>query len=381
MAIELSQLKEKREKRKGKSSFYENIIKLLNTDISFKSSKLSDKKKERFYAELQILLSSGIDIKSAFDIIVDEQTKKQDKELFSTISNKVLKGVSVSKALEESKMFSPYEYYSLQIGEESGEINRVLEELAQYFAKRIKQKRQLTNAFSYPVLVLITALAAVFFMMNYMVPMFVDVFSRFHGELPALTKFIVQLSAFTNKYFIVFVLIIIGLFVVRFIVKKHEWYRKLAGIIILRLPFWGNITKMIYFERMAQSMALLISSRTPLLNAVHLVRNMIVFYPYVKALEVIEHDIMKGKHLYESMAKFSLFDKRVISLIKVAEEVNQLDTIFEKLSKQYSEELEYKLSVLSSLLEPFLIIFVGLIVGIILIAMYLPMFQLSTSIY
>ena len=138
---------------------------------------------------------------------------------------------------------------------------------------------------------------------------------------------------------------------------------------------------MIYFERFSQSLALLISSKTPLLNAIQLVKNMIVFYPYVKALNVIEKDIMQGMQLNESMSKFPLFDKRVISLIKVAEEVNQLDTIFQKLSKQYSEELEHKLSILSSLLEPVLIIFVGLIVGIILIAMYLPMFQLSTSIY
>lgn len=381
MAIEISDIKVKKEKKQRENAPFEQIIKLLNTDISFSSSKLSDKKKERFYSELHILLSSGIDIKSAFDIIVDEQTKKQDKELYSSIASKVLKGESLSIALKESKMFSPYEYFSLQIGEESGEINRVLEELAQYFAKRIKQKRQLTNAFSYPVLVLVTALAAVIFMMNYMVPMFVDVFSRFQGELPSLTKFIVKLSAFTNQYFLLFVVILIGLWGVRFLVRNQNWYQNIAGKLILRIPFWGNITKMIYFERMAQSMALLISSRTPLLNAVQLVKNMIVFYPYMKALEVIENDIMHGKHLHESMAKFSLFDKRVISLIKVAEEVNQLDSIFEKLSKQYAEELEHKLGVLSSLLEPFLIIFVGLIVGIILIAMYLPMFQLSTSIY
>ncbi|OFX26851.1 MAG: hypothetical protein A2033_08155 [Bacteroidetes bacterium GWA2_31_9] len=128
-------------------------------------------------------------------------------------------------------------------------------------------------------------------------------------------------------------------------------------------------------------MALLIASRTPMLRAIQLVRNMIGFYPFEKALDIIDSDIMSGKSLHESMKKFSIFDNRTISLVKVAEEVNQLDTIFERLNKQYSDELEHRIGMMSSLLEPAMIIFVGVLVGVILVAMYLPLFQLSTSIY
>ena len=108
---------------------------------------------------------------------------------------------------------------------------------------------------------------------------------------------------------------------------------------------------------------------------------MIGFYPFEKALEKIDQDILHGKDLHQSMKQFALFDKRMISLIRVAEEVNQLDKIFERLNKQYSEELEHQISIMASLLEPLMIILVGVLVGTILVSMYLPLFQLSSSIY
>ncbi|MCK4661789.1 MAG: type II secretion system F family protein [Bacteroidales bacterium] len=383
MGIDLKNIKkiDKKEKPINQSKSNNQIFAFLNKDISLFGTKLKDIKKERFYSEIGILLASGIDIKTSLDIIVDEQTKSADKELFESINNRVLNGDSLSEAINYTNKFSPYEYYSLKIGEESGKMNEVLNELTTFYSKKIKQKRQLTNAFSYPVLVLFIAIAAVVFMMNYMVPMFVDVFTRFQGDLPGITKTIVNISNFTSEYFIWFFVLVIILIVVYLFVKKKNWYRNISSKILLKFPILGNIVKMIYLERFCQSMALLIGSKNPMLNSIKLIGNMISFYPFEKALNKIEEDILIGKSLNESMAKFSLFDKRMISLVKVGEEVNQLDTIFSKLNKQYSDELEHKISLISSMLEPILIIFIGLIVGVILIAMYLPMFQLSTSIY
>ena len=130
-----------------------------------------------------------------------------------------------------------------------------------------------------------------------------------------------------------------------------------------------------------QSMALLISSKTPMLRAIQLVCNMIAFHPYQVALSRIEDDILHGRSLHESMAHFSIFDRRTVSLVKVAEEVNQLDTIFAILNEQYSQELEHQTALIGSMLEPLMIIFVGLLVALILIAMYLPMFQLSSTVF
>ena len=382
MSIDLSTIKTKiKEKEPKKLSEGKGIFDFLNKDITFTRKGLKDIKKEQFYSELNILLSSGIDVRTAMDIIVSEQTNKREKELFQLLMQRVLDGESLSESMLISGNFTPYEYYSIKIGEESGKMNDVLKDLSIYFTKKIKQKKQFTSALTYPTLVLFTAIGAVLFMMNFIVPMFVDVFKRFKGELPPLTKMVVSISEwFTHYIGIIFLLLAIFIAGLYFLRKKN-WYRRVSSSILLKLPLAGVLIHKIYLARFCQSMALLMGAKTPMLKAINLVKNMIDFYPYHQALTIIENDILYGKPLYESMEQFTIFDKRTISLTKVAEEINQLDVVFAKLNEQYSDELEHRIGLLSSLLEPAMIIFVGLLVGVILIAMYMPMFQLGTSMY
>jgi type IV pilus assembly protein PilC len=108
---------------------------------------------------------------------------------------------------------------------------------------------------------------------------------------------------------------------------------------------------------------------------------MIDYYPIQSALAVVEDDIMHGKLLNESMRAFPIFPKKMTALIKVAEEVNKLDVIFQSLDEQYSKELDHKSEVFGKLLEPFIIVFISVIVGFIIIAMYLPMIEINTGLF
>jgi type IV pilus assembly protein PilC len=221
----------------------------------------------------------------------------------------------------------------------------------------------------------------VVFMLKFIVPMFVDVFKRFNGEMPALTKNIIALSSFFKAY--IWYMMLALLCIIGFIlsVRKTEYFRARSSVILLKLPLFGDIIQKIYITRFCQSMALLLGAKTPMLRSLGLVKHMIGFYSFEKAIETMESDIFHGKLLHQSMAQFKLFDRRIISLVRVAEEVNQLEIIFTKLNNQYSEELEHRIGMLSSLLEPIMIVIVGGLVSVILISMYLPLFQLSSSIY
>jgi type IV pilus assembly protein PilC len=126
-------------------------------------------------------------------------------------------------------------------------------------------------------------------------------------------------------------------------------------------------------------MTLLIGSRIPLLKAIDLVNAMIGFYPIEASLKKVQERILQGESLYKSLEEHAIYPKRMVYLIKVGEEVNQLELFFSTISKQYTEEVEHKTAMISSLMEPFLIIFLGLVVGVILVSMYLPLFQLSNS--
>ena len=369
-------------KKKTKVSVKESnggLLGLLNKDISFGSKELNDKKKEALYLELSSLLQAGINLKSSLELVTSDQQNQKDKLLFVEIQKQVLAGSALSQALEQSGKFSLYEVYSLQIGEETGQLVEVLQDLARFYQNKIKQRRKIVSSLTYPCVVLTTSLGAVFFMLKFVVPMFGDVFKRFGGKLPWLTEKIIGISqSMENNFWRVFiVLMLVAAFL--FSARKTQRFRELASKFLLKIPIAGNLVQKIYLARFCNSMRLLINAHLPLLRAIALCRQMIGYYPIESSLQQVEDDIMKGKSLHQSLEQFGVYPSKMIQLIKVGEETNQLDYFFAKISDQYIEEVEYKTSTLSSMMEPLIIIFLGLIVGLILVSMYLPLFQMSNT--
>lgn len=356
-----------------------SLTELLNKDIKLFKPGFNDKKKERFYSELNILFDSGVDIKTSLELIADQQDKEQDKALFETIKNVVVGGKNLSEALEISGQFSAYEYQSIKIGEESGKLNMVLIELADYFNRKIAQKRQMVSALSYPAIVMVVAFGAVYLMLSVVVPVFADMYKSLHSELPLLTQYVMKASKFMSKYSLFVMLSVTGLIMFFYKAKEKIWFRKYSSAFLLKIPTLGALIQKIYLARFCKSMNLLLSAKTPLVTAIDMVKDMVGFYPIEYSLEIVKNDIMKGESLYKSLSSFSIYERRMLSLIKVGEEVNQLDSIFGKLSKQYMDDVDYQSGLLKTAIEPVLMLFIGAFVGIIVVALYLPMFNLITA--
>jgi len=355
------------------------LVAFLNRDISFGGKELNDKKKEYLYLELSSLLLAGINLKSSFELITTGLSNEKDKELYRNIQDAVLKGVTFSQALQQTGRFSLYEVFSLQIGEETGKLVEVLQDLAKFYQNKIKQRRKIVSALTYPCVVMSTSLAAVFFMLKFVVPMFGDVFKRFGGHLPWITEKIIGIStAMENNFWrFIILVILVTIFILR--TRKTEQFRRLASQVLLRLPVIGNMIQKIYLARFCNSMRLLINAKLPLLRAIALIRQMISFYPIESSLQKVENDIMNGQSLHQSLQQFGIYPAKMIQLVKIGEETNQLDYFFGKISDQYIEEVEHQTATLSSIMEPLIVIFLGLIVGVIMISMYLPLFQMSNS--
>lgn len=363
---------------KKKSSF--DLDKVLKTELSFLGTSFNAKKKEAFYTELSILLDAGVSLKDGLSLLEEEQKKQIDRELINSMVNSLVTGSSFSKAIYKNSKFSEYEYYSIKIGEETGTLKKVCKELGAYFQGRNEQKRNISNALSYPIVVFSTAFLAVLFMLNYVVPMFAEIFKQNKVELPQLTKAVIYLSNGLQNNFYIILFLCIFLIVMFKLVSKKKIFKKYAAAILLRVPFVGEFLRKIYMAQFTQATALLVGARVPILNSIQLTKKMISFYPMKEALEAIENDILLGNSLSVALKKQSIFDKKMISLIKVAEETNQNVFIFERLTLQYNEEVKQQSKMLSTILEPLIIIVLGAIVALVLIAMYMPMFQLSTVI-
>ena len=355
-----------------------DLEKLLKTEINVSGKSFSNKKKEAMYTELSVLLYAQINLKEALTLITQEQKKQSDKELLEKIVAALLQGSNFSESIKDNHNFTEYEYYSLKIGEETGTLQKVTKELGLFFRRRNEQRRTVLNALSYPIVVLITALLAVLFMLRYVVPMFADIFKQHQAELPWLTKMVIKASNFFQQYFWILMIIILALVILKKAVSKKSWYKKYTAKIVLKIPFIGELMRKMYIGQFTQAVALLTTAKVPVLSSIQLTKKMIDFYPLQIALHDIESKILSGNSLSESLQPHKIFDAKMISLLKVAEQTNQNEFIFERLTTQYNDEIQYKSKMLSTVLEPLIIIFLGAMVAIILIAMYLPMFTLST---
>jgi len=357
-----------------------SIEDLLKKEISLFGDSFNNKKKQAFYQELAVLLKAGVSFKEGLSLIVESLKKTADKELIQSILNQVVNGKPFSEALSASKSFTEYEYYSIQIGEETGTTAQVCNELGHFFERKNEQKRIIVAALTYPSIVLSTAVLVVIFMLSYVVPMFQDIFKQNNMELPFLTQIIVQLSGLTKTYGVYFIVILIAfVFSTRFF-KNNARYKRALHYSLIKIPVLGSFMTKVYLAQFTQAVTLLTTAKVPLLNSIQMVKKMIRFVPLQEALGEVEKSILKGNSLSSSLKNTPLFDNRIISLVKVAEETNQTEYVFKQLSEQYNQEVVQQSKIMTTVLEPFIILFVGVLVAVLLVAMYLPMFQLSSAI-
>ena len=351
---------------------------LLSKEIHLFGSAFGTKKKEAFYTELHLLLSAGVPLKEVLVLISKESGKPAEQKLFQEIISEILKGKTFSAAMKTQKSFSNYEYYSIKIGEETGTLKKVCKALGNYYHGKNEQRKTIINALSYPIVVMCTAFLAVLFMLQFVVPMFASIFEQNKVPLPVLTKAVIFFSEGFQDNILVLFLAGVAFSVALKLLSKTERFQIYFTGMLLKLPYIGELLRKMYMAQFTQATALLVGSNVPMLQSVQLTKEMIAFYPMRQALQSVEQDLLSGNLLSASLSKLALFDRKMVSLIKVAEETNQNSFIFERLASQYNREVAQNSKVLSTVLEPLIIVFLGIVVALVLIAMYMPMFQLSS---
>lgn len=350
---------------------------IMKRDLIVLKKTFGPKKKEAFYVELSLLLKAGVRLINSLELLADNQKSKREKALLKVLVRDIEGGRDFSRAVEHLPEFTQYEYYSLKIGEETGTLDQVTEALGDYFIRRNEQRRNLISALTYPIIVLTVATLSVIFMLQFIVPMFQEIFRQNNVQLPAITRMILSVSGMIEDYGpVALVAVAALLFTRRFFVKK-EWYRRSRDRALLRVPYLGSFIRNSYMAQFTQAISLLVSAKVPVLKSLGLVREMIRFHPIQEAVARIEGQILKGKSLSESMSAEPIFDQKMVSLIQVSEQTNQTEFVFGRLNVLYNQQVAQQSKLFSTALEPIIIVIVAVIVGVILIAMYLPMFGLS----
>lgn len=349
-------------------------------DLSIGNKKPSIAFKERFFLELATLLEAGMDLKAVLELLEQEYKNEKETQTVKQVKGKVVAGASFSEALQKVGSFSAYEYYSVKIGEETGQLVKVAYEIASYYSRKRKQRKQIISALSYPMVIMLTSFLAVGFMLGFIVPMFTDVFKRFNGELPYITQLIINLSGFITDHLYSGMAFLLVAIAALYFISSFQAVQRSFSMAILKIPVLGSFIKTVYLARFNTSLALLVASKVPLLEALKLVGLMVNFYPIERAIKQMEGDILQGESFHLSLGKHAIFSNQMVAMIKVGEEVNKLDVFLERMAMRCEEDIDQRTQLLTTFLEPFMIIVLGIMVGVILVAMYLPMFELSTSI-
>ncbi|MET1260656.1 type II secretion system F family protein [Flagellimonas sp. DF-77] len=359
-------------------AFNQRMEILLQKEVTLFGGWLNARRKEDFYTQMGVLLKAGVHLRESLAIFTQNQKEGKRQSYFEAMLQELDKGRSLSEIVADRKEFSEYERYSIHIGEQSGTLAKVVEQLALFYKRKNDQGRNVRNALTYPVIILCTAILVVVFMLRMVVPMFEDIFRQNGVELPAITKGIIAASNFVKDYGTALLFAMFALWILkRFVLNGKEFERRKQKL-YLKLPILGPFLKTFYLAQFTQAVALLTASKVPIVESIRMARRMIAFYPLQNSLERMEDRILKGVSLSDSFKGDTLFDSKMASLIKVAEETNQTEFIFERLNGQYATELEQKSKMIATLLEPFIIVAIGFFVGVILVAMYLPMFKLSS---
>lgn len=347
-----------------------------------KYSTLSNSKKELLYSSLSSLLVAGLDFSSSFNMMIECEDCKQIKVLLSGLYEQTIRGSMLWQSMKWSEAFSAIDYGVVKIGEETGKLSQALMFLSDYYHKIEERKKMIKNAVSYPVIIIITAILVMSFMIVVIVPMFEQVYARMGRELPQMTQFIVKIANGFPTICVIALATITIIFMLLYVYRDNERVQKYMGEVTLHMPFIGGIVRKTFQYSFCRLLSLLILSGIPLLHSIHIMEEILVFYPYRKSLEYISSEIYRGVSFSIAMTKDErLYGKKLIALLKVGEETNTLGTMLLKQSDELSTELEYKYKFIGSVLEPLLIIGVGFLVAILLIAMYLPMFKLSGIVY
>ena len=361
-------------KKEGKS-----ITDFLNQDIRL-SKHLSNKDLEYVYNQLQILIESGLDLHASIELIINTSAKRKYLvKILEQIKNSMLSGISFSESLEKTEAFLPFDYYAIKIGEESGKLVEVFTDLRAHYTKRIATKRLLVSSLTYPIIVITFTIAVVFFLMTFLVPMFKDMFQKVGGELPAITQYVINTSSFVENNIGTLAISLLVCIVLFSYLKKQPVVRRQFDYFILKIPFLKVFVQKANLLRYLQLMLLLNRSYVPLMDSLSLIQKSTTFYPLNDVIDDLKADLLKGRLISESMQKHSIFEPKLVALVRVGEEGNQLPMIYERLIDQYQEDITHLNKVLTTFIEPIIVLFLGIIVAIVLISMYMPLFDINSG--
>ena len=356
---------------------------IINKDISFFSFSRKVKTKDIaiFCRQFNVMLNAGVTIISCLDILRYQTENKRLKRVIDIAYEDVQKGLTFSEALKNQKsIFPELLIYMIEAGEVSGTLDIIMDRMALHYEKENKIKGKVQSAMMYPIILSIVSLLIIIFLLTFVMPIFLSMFTSSGVELPLPTRILMSLGEQikTYWYIILGVLVVLIYSIRKYIATDNGSF--LVDVIKMKIPVIKGTTQKLVTSRFTRTMSTLLSSGIPLIQALEVVSKIVQNRIVEKGLLTAKEEVRKGIDLASPIKKIGFFPPMVVSMMRIGEQSGSLDEILDKTANFYDEEVEVSLQKMVILLEPLMIVVTAIVIGGIVIAMILPMFEMLTRV-
>lgn len=333
-----------------------------------------------FARQLATMLSAGVNLLRCIEIISLQVTSRKLQSALEAVKTDISSGRNLSDSLaEHPKIFSKFWINLVTAGEASGSLPMVLDKLAFYLEAREAFKTKIVSAMIYPLLLLVVALLANFAFLFFIVPRFYEIFATFNIKLPLVTRLLLALSNFLRRGIIYITLAGIAMFfgLKNFISTPSG--KRFFDKQQLKAPLLKDMIQAILMERFASQISMLLESGVPILYALEITQHGMGNVLMEDAVEHVKDSVRQGKTFHAPMEESGLFPPMVTQMVAIGEEIGELPKMCNRIAGYYQQYVETFISRLTSIFEPIMIVFMGLLIGAMVIAMYWPIFKISTG--
>ncbi|OHR14115.1 type II secretion system F family protein [Neisseria sp. HMSC078C12] len=332
-----------------------------------------------FTRQLATMMKAGLPLMQAFEIVARGHSNPSMTEMLMQVRSDVEQGSALGKSFSKyPKYFDRFYCNLVSAGESGGVLESLLDKLAVYKEKTQAIKKKVKTALTYPIAIIVVAIALIFIMMMFVLPAFKEVYANMGAELPSLTQLVMNLSdLFVDYGWIMIILLIVSAFGLYKLHEKSPTFQKRIDALILRLPVFGAIVRKATIARWARTTSTLFAAGVPLVEVLDSVAGASGNILYEEATQDIRAKVTQGLSLTSSMQSTDMFPNMVIQMAAIGEESGSLDDMLNKAAEFYEDEVDNSVSRLSALMEPIIMVVLGSLIGILLIAMYLPLFNLG----
>jgi type IV pilus assembly protein PilC len=340
--------------------------------------KIKPRSMQVFSRQFATMIEAGLNIVAALVILEEQTDDVYLAEIISELRADVEVGLLLSQAMaRHPKVFNDLYVSMVQAGEASGMLDNVLDRVADQIEKETKLKRRVKGAMIYPTVVFTFATLVLCAMLMFIVPIFAKIFTELNGQLPLLTRVVVNASdLLRSKWYIIFPLVAFLVWgTLRY--KKSESGRQKWDRIKLRIPLKiGEVVLKITMARLLRTLATLVAAGVDIIKALEIAGSTAGNWLVEQALTDARIKVQEGVPIAEPLTNDPLFPPMVSQMVKIGEETGELEQMLSKIADFYEDEVDAAIQNLTSIIEPLMMIGVGMMVGVIIIAMYLPMFKM-----